>query len=362
DTKVKLENMKILIQERLDTAVHCQGGQQSQQSAEYFTSPWMTTFIPSVYTVVFIVALPLNIMAIIIFLTKMKVRKPAVVYMLNLAVADVLFASTLPFKIVYHFSGNNWILGSGMCSFVTASFYCNMYCSILLITAISVDRFLGVVFPIQSLSWRTVRRSWVVCILIWVISIVSTVPLLTIEQTKHVAKLNITTCHDVVNVKDHETFHVYYFSSFCLLFFFVPLILSSVSYFGIIHSIRYSKSSNSYKRRQAVFLSIVVFSIFIVCFGPTNVIFLSHFLPMFSGNVNESLYFAYILCVCVGSISCCLDPLLYYYVSPECQGYVYRLLYCKDVADSDTLLPGSFVDRASCPDQTDYLCAGLLPT
>ncbi|CAH2297234.1 ase-activated receptor 1 [Pelobates cultripes] len=136
----------------------------------YLTSVWMITFIPSVYTVVFIVALPLNIMAIIIFLAKMKVRKPAVVYMLNLAVADVLFASTLPFKIVYHFNGNNWIFGSVMCRFVTATFYYNMYCSILLITAISVDRFLGVVFPIQSLSWRTVRRSWVVCILIWVIS------------------------------------------------------------------------------------------------------------------------------------------------------------------------------------------------
>ncbi|CAH2297236.1 ase-activated receptor 1-like, partial [Pelobates cultripes] len=88
-----------------------------------------------------------------------KIRNPAIVYMLNLAVADVLFASALPFQIAYRFSGSNWIFGSGMCSFVTGAFYCNMYCSVLLMTSISVDRFLGVVFPIQSLSWRTVHRS-----------------------------------------------------------------------------------------------------------------------------------------------------------------------------------------------------------
>ncbi|XP_063312793.1 proteinase-activated receptor 1-like [Pelobates fuscus] len=290
----------------------------------------MTKFLPSVYTVVFIVSLPLNIMAIIIFLVKMKIRKPAVVYMLNLAVADVLFASTLPFKIIYHFSGNNWIFGSGICSFVAETFYCNMYCSILLITAISVDRFLGVVFPIQSLSWRTVRRSWMVCILIWVISIATTVPLFTTEQPKHIAELNITTCHDVVDVNKKELFYVFYFSTFCFVFFFIPLIFTTIAYIGIIHTLRFSTFGNALKRRQAVFLSVIVFCIFVMCFGPTNVIFLSNYLYLLNGIVNEYLYFAYILCVCIGSISCCLDPLIYYYVSPECQIYLYQLLSGKD--------------------------------
>ncbi|XP_063312795.1 proteinase-activated receptor 1-like [Pelobates fuscus] len=282
----------------------------------------MTKFIPSVYTVVFIVSLPLNIMAIIIFLVKMKIRKPAVVYMLNLAVADVLFASTLPFKIIYHFSGNNWIFGSGMCRFVTATFYYNMYCSILLITAISVDRFLGVVFPIQSLSWRTVRRSWVVCILIWAISIASTVSVFITEQTKNIAVLNIITCHDVVDLKRQDTF--------CFLFFFIPLIFTTMSYIGIIRSLRSSTIGNALKRRQAVFLSLIVFCIFVMCFGTTNVIFLSHYVNLLNDIVNDNLHFVSILCVCVGSISCCLDPLLYYYVSPECQMYLYRLFCDKD--------------------------------
>ncbi|CAI9609427.1 unnamed protein product, partial [Staurois parvus] len=104
--------------------------------------------------------------------------------MLNLATADVLLVSVLPFYIVYRFLGSNWIFGEGMCRFVTAAFYCNMYCSVLLMTSISVDRFLAVVYPVRSLPWRTVTRAWLVCGVIWVISLASTVPLLIKEQTR----------------------------------------------------------------------------------------------------------------------------------------------------------------------------------
>ncbi|XP_053303944.1 proteinase-activated receptor 1-like [Spea bombifrons] len=270
-------------------------------------------------------------MAIIIFLSKMKVRNPAVVYMLNLAVADVCFVTVLPFLIVYRFLGNNWRFGAGMCRFVAAASYCNMYCSILLVTSISVDRFLGVVFPMHSLSWRTVGRSWIVCILIWTTSIVGTVPLLITEQTKYIAGLGITTCHDVLDLKDQQTFYVYYFSSYCLLFFFLPLIITTTSYFRIIHSLSSSNIGNKIKKTHALLLAVFVFSVFILCFGPSNVIFLTHYMKFLSA-FNESLYFAYLICACLSSISCCLDPLIYYYASPQCQRYVYSLFCNKKVS------------------------------
>ncbi|OXB66304.1 hypothetical protein ASZ78_004253 [Callipepla squamata] len=63
----------------------------SVETARYLTSPWLTRFVPSVYTLVVVLSLPLNVTAIFVFLKKMKIEKPAVVYMLNLALADVLF-------------------------------------------------------------------------------------------------------------------------------------------------------------------------------------------------------------------------------------------------------------------------------
>ncbi|XP_040197058.1 proteinase-activated receptor 1-like [Rana temporaria] len=301
----------------------------------YLTSPLLTRFVPSVYTLVFIVALPLNVMAVIIFLFKMKVRKPAIVYMLNLAMADVLFVIVLPFNIAYRFAGNDWHFGPAMCQFVTAAFYFNMYCSILLMTSISVDRFLAVVYPMHSLSWRTMGRAWLVCIFIWIVSIASSAPLLLSEQTKHVALLGITTCHDVQDLKDLKGFYLYYFTTFIVVFFVLPLIITTICYIGIIRSLSSKSIENSCKKTRALVLAIVVLCAFIMCFGPSNLIFLIHYL-YFSHGANQSLYFAYILCSCISSINCCLDPMIYYYGSTQCQKYLYSLVCCKKLSEPVT--------------------------
>ncbi|XP_077326999.1 uncharacterized protein LOC143961565 [Lithobates pipiens] len=285
---------------------------------------WMVNMLtPLIYTVVFLMALPLNIMAIIIFLVKMKVKKPAVVYMLNLATADVLFVSVLPFQIVYRFLENNWLIGEGMCRFVTAAYYCNMYCSILLMTSISVDRFLAVVYPMRSLPWRTVTRAWLVCGVIWVISLASTVPLLMYRQS--VRMLNITTCHDNKNVYVHRGYYFYYFTTLISLFFFLPLFITAFCYIGTIRSLSRSKFDRTHKRLRAIRLSVVVLSVFVLCFGPTNVLYFIHYVKVFAYS-EGSLHYTYIFFASISSINCCLDPLIYYLASSDCRRYVYSLL------------------------------------
>uniref|UniRef100_A0A8C0WTB3 Proteinase-activated receptor 1 n=1 Tax=Castor canadensis TaxID=51338 RepID=A0A8C0WTB3_CASCN len=307
----------------------------SKDASGYLTSPWLTVFIPSVYTSVFVVSLPLNILAIAVFILKMKVKKPAVVYMLHLATADVLFVSVLPFKISYYFSGSDWKFGSEMCRFATAAFYCNMYASIMLMTVISIDRFLAVVYPIQSLSWRTLGRASFTCLAIWAMAIMGVVPLLLKEQTIQVP-LNITTCHDVLNETLLEGFYAYYFSAFSAVFFFVPLIISTVCYVSIIRCLSSSAVANRSKKSRALFLSAAVFCIFIICFGPTNVLLVMHYLFLSHSPATEAAYFAYLLCVCVSSVSCCIDPLIYYYASSECQRHLYSILCCRESSDPNS--------------------------
>lgn len=308
----------------------------SDDASGYLTSPWLMLFIPSVYTCVFIVSLPLNILAMAVFILKMKVKKPAVVYMLHLAMADVLFVSVLPFRISYYFSGSDWQFGSGMCRFTTAAFYCNMYASIMLMTVISIDRFLAVVYPIQSLSWRTLGRASFTCLVIWALAIMGVVPLLLKEQTTQVPGLNITTCHDVLNETLLQGFYACYFSAFSAIFFFVPLVVSTVCYISIIRCLSASTVATRSKKSRALFLSATVFCIFIVCFGPTNVLLVAHYLFLPDGPATEAAYFAYLLCVCVSSLSCCIDPLIYYYASCECQRHLYSILCCKEGSDPNS--------------------------
>ncbi|XP_018428666.1 PREDICTED: proteinase-activated receptor 1-like [Nanorana parkeri] len=301
----------------------------SDKHLPYVHSPWLTIFAPSVYTVVSLLTLPFNITAIWIFLFNIHLKKPSVVFMFNLAVADVLFVT---FNIVYRFSGNNWVIGEGMCRFVTASFYCNMYCSVLLMASISVDRFLGVVYPFQSLTWRTVGRAWLVCLVIWMVSFASNVPLLLNKLTVHFSRLNITTCYDMLELEDVQGFYFHYFIAFISAFFLLPFIVTTFCYVVTIRSLSTLKSANPNKRSRSIFLCVTVLFEFVMFFGPTNVIFFIYY-PSFHKSFGNTLYFAYMISGCLGSISCCLDPIIYYYGSSRCRRLVYRLVCCDKSMD-----------------------------
>ncbi|XP_065595815.1 proteinase-activated receptor 1 [Cyrtonyx montezumae] len=309
----------------------------SVETARYLTSLWLTRFVPSVYTLVVVLSLPLNVTAMFVFLKKMKIEKPAVVYMLNLALADVLFVSVLPFKIAYHFSGNNWVFGPQMCRFVTAAFYCNMYCSIMLMTSISFDRFLAVVYPMQALGWRTLTRASVICFIIWLVAVTGVVPFLIREQTMEIPLLNITTCHDVLRESELHGYYLRFFSIFSSVFFVVPFIISTICYVCIIRCLSSSSIvARQNKKTRALLLCVAVFSVFVICFGPTNVLLLIHYIHFSYDNSLEYLYFAYLLCVCISSVSCCIDPFIYYYASSQYQRQLFSLLSCKETLDPNS--------------------------
>nr|XP_034955926.1 proteinase-activated receptor 1-like [Zootoca vivipara] len=271
-------------------------------------------------------SLPLNIMAILVFVLKIRLKKSATVYMLNLAFADVLFVCVLPFKIIYHFSGNNWTFGPEMCRLATSAFHCNMYCSILLMVAISIDRFLVVVYPMQSLSWRTARRTTLICFAIWIIAIAGVIPLLLNEQTERFPRLNITTCLDSLAFSTMKTFYRY-FSAVSILFFYIPLLISGTGYVCIIKRLSSPHvATKPGKKKRAILLCVAVLSSFIICFGPTNVVFMLQVFSLLPEQHVANLLFACMLATCITTISCCIDPLIYYYASSEYQRQVWRLL------------------------------------
>ncbi|XP_074525646.1 proteinase-activated receptor 1 [Halichoeres trimaculatus] len=300
----------------------------SKEAKHFLKGHLATRFVPTVYTFVFIISVPLNLVAMVMFVRHIRPRKPATIYMLNLACADLLFGLLLPFKIAYHYHGNNWLYGPFMCRVVTATFYCNMYCSVLLMTCISVDRFLAVVYPMNSLTWRSQQTASVVCAAMWILALGGVSPLLTSGQTMHLSDLNITTCHDVQDVKQLQAYYLYFFPIYSSIFFFIPLVFTVVCYARIIQALLAANVENRSKKTRAVVMAVVVLVVFVVCFTPTNIILMVHYVQL-SHKSSDSSYQAYLLSLCVGSLSCCLDPVLYYFGSSQCQKQVAALLRCR---------------------------------
>uniref|UniRef100_A0A3Q3AVY1 Proteinase-activated receptor 1 n=2 Tax=Kryptolebias marmoratus TaxID=37003 RepID=A0A3Q3AVY1_KRYMA len=326
----------------------------SKETKKFLQGRLATTFIPTVYTLVFIVSVPLNLVATVMFVHRIRPKKPAVIYMLNLACADLLFGLLLPFKIAYHYHGNNWIFGSFMCRVVTAAFYWNMYCSVLLVMCIGVDCFLAVVHPMKSLTWRSPRTASAVCAAMWLLSLGGVVPILTSGQTLRLSDLGITTCHDVQDVETLHSYYLYFFPIYSSVFFFIPLIFTVVCYVRVIQALAAANVENRSKKSRAIVMTVVVLLVFVVCFTPTNIILMVHYVHLAHASSDGS-YRAYLLSMCVGSLSCCLDPVLYYYGSSQCQKQVAALLRCTRLARGEsgsetrsTRTSGSTISSRSC--------------
>lgn len=313
----------------------------SEEALLFLSGPVSTILIPSFYTLVCLISVPVNICAVLAFARRIRPKKPAAIYMLNLACADLLFAMLLPLKISYHFGGNNWIFGALMCRVVTAAFYWNMYCSVLLIACISVDRLLAVVYPIDSLAWRRPMNATIACVTAWMLSFAGSVPLVLSEQTFHLAELDITTCHDVQSSHDLIGHYKIYFIALCCVLFFLPLLITVASYTRVIWALsRVPRGvpGRSRRRTRAVVMASTVLVMFVLCFTPTNCLLLAHYLQFNQGveksrEAPDGSYAAYLVFMCVGSLNCLLDPLVYYFGSSQCQRQLSRALRCEKVAE-----------------------------
>ncbi|XP_061118133.1 proteinase-activated receptor 1-like [Conger conger] len=297
----------------------------SKEAQLFLTGSLLTTVIPSIYVLVFIISFPLNAAAVFMFSLKVRPQKPAAIFMLNLATADLLFVLLLPFKASYSFNGNNWVYGPAMCSVVTAAFYCNMYCSVLLMMSISADRFLAVVYPIRSLAWRRRRNAVAVCSAMWLLAVAGVIPILLSKQTMCLPQLGITTCHDVLDLSEERSYYLYFFLTFSYAFFFI-LVVTTACYVCIIQALRRTSGSKRSKKTRAVVMAFTVLTVFVVCFTPSNVLLLVHY-SQFADQHSVNSYAAYLVSVCIGSVSCCLDPVIYYYGSSQCQKNIARLLH-----------------------------------
>lgn len=311
------------------------------EALHFLTSPMSTVVMPSLYTLICIFSVPINICAVLAFARRIRPKKPAAIYMLNLACADLIFASLLPFKISYHFGGNNWLFGELMCRMVTGAFYWNMYCSVLLITCISVDRLLAVVYPIDSLAWRRPRNSIIACVSMWILSFAGSVPLVLTNQTAKVEELNIITCHDVQPAHELIWRYKIYFITLCCALFFLPMLITVVSYARVIWSLSrvpHGVPGRSRQRVRAGVMALTVLVMFVLCFMPTNCLLLAHYLQFDEGleksqKAPDGSYAVYLVFMCLGSLNCLMDPLLYYFGSSQCQRQLSSVLRCQKVTE-----------------------------
>lgn len=103
----------------------------------------------------------------------------------NLAIADLLFVTIcIPPTAVDYAIG--WPFGSALCSVVQYLVHVTTYSSVYTLVLLSLDRYLAVVYPVRSISIRTVCNTTIAIVLCWTVVFLVCIPMLFVFIAKDI--------------------------------------------------------------------------------------------------------------------------------------------------------------------------------
>ncbi|XP_010899676.3 P2Y purinoceptor 8 [Esox lucius] len=302
-----------------------------------FLNKKASTTISIIYMVVTVINMTGNGLSMWLLLFRTTPKTPSIIFMINLTLTDLALGLVLPYQIIYQMNGYNWTLGSGMCRLLTIIFYANMYCSILTMTAISVDRYLGICRPMLFRNRRERKEiAVIVCLIMWTVVLLVLYPLMSTDLTFSVPELGIITCFDVLKrnmLPSLAAWAAFLFTMFVILFL-IPFCITVFCYVGIIHKL--TRVSKTDQKEKAIRLAVTVLVVYMLCFTPNNIFLLAHTIRrLFYG---DSLYMAYKLTLSLSCLNSCLDPFIYYFASKEFRQKLRQMLRLRTLSSVDTTL------------------------
>lgn len=295
------------------------------------------------YTVILIPGLIGNTLALWVFYGYMKETKRAVIFMINLAIADLSQVLSLPLRIFYYLTGT-WEFGGGLCMLCFYLKYVNMYASIYFLVCISVRRYLFLMHPFKFSDCRRVCDVYI-SIVGWVVVCVGCLPfpLLRMQHQEDkntcfvdlpIKKLDLPTSITLMTIGE-------------LVGFVTPLLIILYCSWKTILSLkeRHSASRDLGEKKKALKMILTCALVFLICFGPYHISFPLDFFvktgQIQQGCVQISVFHA--VALCLASLNSCVDPIIYYFTTDEFR----RRLSRQDLQDSIQLQHLSYGRRHS---------------
>uniref|UniRef100_A0A8C5VCE3 Mu-type opioid receptor n=1 Tax=Microcebus murinus TaxID=30608 RepID=A0A8C5VCE3_MICMU len=275
-------------------------------------SPSMITAITimSLYSIVCVVGLFGNFLVMYVIIRYTKMKTATNIYIFNLALADALATSTLPFQSVNYLMGT-WPFGTILCKIVISIDYYNMFTSIFTLCTMSVDRYIAVCHPVKALDFRTPRNAKIVNVCNWILSSAIGLPVMFMATTKY--------RHGSIDCTltfSHPTWYWENLLKICVFIFafVMPVLIITVCYGLMIlrlKSVRMLSGSKEKDRnlRRITRMVLVVVAVFIVCWTPIHIYVIIKALVTIPETTFQTVSWHF--CIALGYTNSCLNPVLY---------------------------------------------------
>ncbi|XP_067875086.1 probable G-protein coupled receptor 132 [Heterodontus francisci] len=268
------------------------------------------------YSVIFIVSFTMNCLTLWPIILQVKQKNILGIYLLSLSISDILYVLTIPLWILYYYNGHQWKLSRTACYLSGFLFYSNVYISIFLLCCISVDRYLAVVYPIESQGFRQRSKAVQVSLFIFLAIFAFHLPVFLLSTDQDGAHNENQTCFEHLPlIKPLAIANYFRF----VAGFLMPLLVLILSYQRIFKGVRKSLTLGMEQKVKVKLLSISVIIIFFICFAPYHIILLlrtiNFSLTDCSCDFEKKVYFYFNISLALSSLNSAVDPILYVLVS-----------------------------------------------
>ncbi|XP_007946835.1 C-C chemokine receptor type 4 [Orycteropus afer afer] len=278
-------------------------------------------FLPPLYSLVFLFGLLGNSVVVLVLLKYKRLKSMTDVYLLNLAISDLLFVFSLPFWGYY--AADQWVFGLGLCKIISWIYLVGFYSGIFFIMLMSIDRYLAIVHAVFSLRARTLTYGVITSLATWSVAVLASLPGLVFSTcyTEH----NHTYCKTKYSFNS-TTWKVLSSLEINILGLVLPLGIMLFCYSMIIRTLKHCKNEKKNKAVKMIFAVVVLFLGF---WTPYNIVlFLETLveLEVLQDCIFErQLDYAIQATETLAFVHCCLNPVIYFFLGEKFRKYIVQL-------------------------------------
>ncbi|CAN8196038.1 unnamed protein product [Coccothraustes coccothraustes] len=303
---------------------------------------WVLVPITAVCLGLFVLGVAGNVLTVLVIRSCRDMKTTTNLYLGSMAVSDLLILMGLPFDLYRLWRSRPWIFGQLLCRL---SHYLSegcTYCTILHITALTVERYLAICFPLKAKVVVTKRRVKATIGVLWAFALLSASPfffLVGVEQPDNHTDFG-RECKPTPQALQSGLLATMFWVTTC--YFVLPVTCLSVLYGCIGRELWRSntrlRGPSSLLRekghRQTVRILAVVVLAFVICWLPFHI---GRIIFINTRDMRTMLFSQYfnIFALQLFYLSASINPVLYNLVSKK-----YRAAACK------LLLPRRAAERA----------------
>ncbi|MED6282992.1 hypothetical protein CHARACLAT_004114 [Characodon lateralis] len=294
---------------------------------ELWLQGFYTVFRPVLYSLIFLLGLAANGLMVAVLLGRRRRLRISEIYLLHLALADLMLIFTLPFHLVESITG--WIFGYFFCMLTGVLRNLNLLCGSFLLACIGFDRYLAIVHAIPSMRSRRPKKVHLMCGSLWLICLLLSLPNAVFLSVTKYANDSKSDCY-YYRFDIHS--HNWVLANRVLhhVSFFVSLAVMCYCYTALV--ITLFKRQKSPAKKGAIRLALLVTVVFCFCWLPHNITSLLKTLEDLEITTEVSCRSRSLLnqvdavTESLGISHCCLNPFLYAFVGVQFRNELLHLL------------------------------------